>query len=230
MKTTKYKFMPLLVMLYMTLMLTALVLVYKPLAIGSITTTCAGLVSPFNFVLGDIIAEIYGYNISKKILIYALICQFIFCLITTAIIQLPSPSTWHEQHAYDYVMHGFLKIYFSVVVGYFIANISNIYLITKWKALLQGKYFWLRSIGSSGIGELTYSIITAVTIFWGTMSGKELVSYVVMVCLFKFMGTIIFAFPANIITNVLKKIESTEIDKEEISFNPFQHKKAAIIN
>lgn len=115
-----FKFMPLLGMLYITLMLTALILIYKPFSIGFILTTCAGLISPFSFVLGDIIAEVYGYRIAKRILIFALICQFVFCLLITCFVQLPSPSDWKMQPYYNYVTHDFLKIYFSVVIGYFV--------------------------------------------------------------------------------------------------------------
>ncbi len=214
-----FKYMPLLGMLYITLMLAALVLIYKPFSVGFILTTCAGLISPFNFVLGDIIAEVYGYKIARRILIFALICQLVFCLLITYLSQLPSPETWKMQSYYDYVMNDFLKIYFSVVIGYFISNIINMRLITKWKILLKGKYFWLRSIGSSGIGEIVYSIITGVIIFAGTMPFNKLVTYVTMLFVFKLLATVIFAFPANLIANILKIVEGVKDNDVVIRFN-----------
>lgn len=204
-------------------MLAALVLIYKPISIGSLTTSAAALISPIVFVLGDVIAEVYGYSISKKVLIYALICQFIFCLLTTSLIHLPSPATWQEQHSFYYVMHGFLRTYFSVVIAYFVANIINLYLISKWKAILHGRYFWIRSIGASGIGETIYSVITGFIIFYGFVFGKELVIYVLMLCFFKYVGTTILAFPANLVTDILKKTEGVK-NCSTIDFNPFAGK------
>lgn len=210
-------------MIYITVMLLAMVFLHRPLTVGSYVTTCAGLVSPFCFVLNDIIAEIYGYHMAKKVLIYALLCEFIFCFGVVILNGMPGPSSWDGQDHYVYVTHGFLKVFFSVVIGYFISIVLNAYLLIKWKILLKGKFFWLRSIGSSGIAELIYSSITGLIIFYGDIPREQLLSYIIGMCLFKWIGTIILAVPATIFTNILKKIEYVE-SYDIKSINPLKEK------
>ena len=123
---------------------------------------------------------------------------------------MPFPATWEGSMNYSYVTHGYLTVFFSVALGFFLAIILNIYLITKWKVLLKGRYFWLRSIRSSGISEFIYSTITGFIIFYGNVQNKELFSYILGMCVLKWLGTIVFATPATILTNVLKKIENIE--------------------
>jgi len=98
-KKPQFIFLQPLSMIYITVMLLALMFIYRPLAIGSYVTTCAGLISPLVFVLGDVIAEIYGYQESKKVLIYALICEFIFCFGVKVLNAMPCPSRLHGKVA-----------------------------------------------------------------------------------------------------------------------------------
>jgi len=222
MKQASYKFKSLFAMLYITVMLSCLILVHKPVQIGAFTTSTAATVFPLWFVMGDIIAEIYGYSASRQMLWCALIAQFVFCIIISVFVHVPSPSSWLGQEHYTYLVHGFFRIYFSVVIGVIISGFLNIYFITKWKILLRGKYFWMRSIGASGIGELTYTIIVSLLVFAGTMSFAKLVEYTVISYLFKFIYTVVLAFPANLISNLLKRIEVVSLDEQGINFNPFK--------
>jgi uncharacterized integral membrane protein (TIGR00697 family) len=106
---------------------------------------------PLWFVLGDVIAEVYGYKAARHVIWMAIICQFIFALSCAILISFDSPDGWANQGAYNQVLGKLPRVafasFFAIVSGAFI----NAYAISKWKILLHGKYFWLRSLGASAV-------------------------------------------------------------------------------
>ena len=86
----------------------------------------------------------------------------------------------------------------------------NIYLLVKWKALLNGKYFWLRSMGSSIIGEIIYSILAVFLIAYHIYPSEDIVSMTLWACGLKALYTIIFAGPFNFIAFLLRKYEDID--------------------
>ncbi len=87
-------------MLYVSIMICNATLTNKWISFGKGFVFGGAFVSPMLFVLGDIIAEIFGYRISKVIIIVGFICQTIFAIIITVVLSTPAPSHWHEQHAF----------------------------------------------------------------------------------------------------------------------------------
>src|SRR3989339_702829 len=59
---------------------------------------------PLFFWLGCIITEIYGYAMYRKITWFAIFGQATYVLLLTIAIHLPSPSYWHHQEAYNFVI------------------------------------------------------------------------------------------------------------------------------
>jgi uncharacterized PurR-regulated membrane protein YhhQ (DUF165 family) len=100
----------------------------------------------------------------------------------------------------------------------------NIYLLSKWKIWLQGRYFWLRCFVSSAIGEIIVTIIADITAFWGTMSLTQFDHLVLSVYFFKVLYSLIATFPASWVTTFLKKYEGIDVYDYTTKFNPFSLK------
>jgi uncharacterized integral membrane protein (TIGR00697 family) len=156
----QYKAFPLLSMLYITIILAADVLIYKIAQCGSFTFTVGSLVTPFWFLMTDIIAEVYGYQLTRRLIWSGILCGFLFTMVCVPLIHLPSPASWQYQAAYDQVLGKLPRVLLGCIIGVVAGAFANTYLITKWKILTRGKYFWLRSIGSSGSGQLVFTIVT----------------------------------------------------------------------
>lgn len=176
----QYKCLAPLAMFYMTVKLITVLLIYKIVTIGSISTTAATIIIPLWFLIGDVIAEVYGYNISKQIIWAALLCQFIFAFICTILINLPSPANWALQGAYDHLLGNLPRVvtasFIAIVCGAFV----NAYMVAKWKVLLGGRLFWLRSLGASIIGEAVFVIISLCMEFIGVIPFQTLVQLILV--------------------------------------------------
>ena len=150
MQAKQYKYCTLIAMITTIILPCAAVVSYKTVAIGSSMICASSLLLPLWFVIGDITTEVYGYNISRKIFWSALLCYFIFTVFIVALINLPSPT---QRFAYSPIFDNLIYMVCSDIFAIIIGGFINTYLISKWKILIKGRYFWLRSIGASTIGE-----------------------------------------------------------------------------
>lgn len=217
-----YKYLTFLAMFYMTIKLSTVVLIYKIITIGSFTASASTLVIPFWFLTGDIIAEVYGYKIAKNTIWFALICQFIFSFICSGLINFSSPLFFQEQHAYAQVLGKLPRVatasFFAIVIG----ALANAYFILRWKILLKGKYFWLRSLGASSIGEFIFTFIAYITEFIDVIPFKDIMHLMMVSYVIKILLNPILIIPSSFIANMLKYLEGVDLNHESVNYNPFK--------
>lgn len=213
--------------LYTTLQLLAIIIVGKLVSTPFGTVSAGSIVAPFWFLTNDMIAEIYGYKISRMVFWSAMIAELIFSLSAIIILQFPSPKAWLGASAFQLVLGHLPLIYFAQLLAIIFAWYFNTKLLLKWKLRMKGGFFWLRSIGSSTIGEIIFSLIAASIIMSGMMSHwQNQSSYMLVIhlvtwsVLLKVTFTAIFTIPASIIISTLKNMG---IERDvNIKLNPFR--------
>ncbi len=219
-----FKNLSLLAILTATVMQISLIVAYKPVMFGEILLPGGVIGFPLVFTIGDVIAEVYGYRLARRILWETLASCALFTFAIAAIIKLPSPTSWHFQLAYDTVFGHLLRIFLAVFGGIIISSFANIYLLSKWKIYLKGKYFWARSFFASAVGELIVTLIADLTAFLGTMPFKEFTHMVLSVYLVKLVYSLLAAILASYAVVFLKRHEGIDAYDYGINFNPFSLK------
>jgi|GEM_PF-6647042 len=214
-----YKLLVLLAILCATFLHLSLLFQSDLVAIRTIYVSATIFVYPFTCITLDIIAEVYGYRFAKQTLWATVVANLIFGLLAALSAKLPSPSFWtHYDKAYDYAMSPMFRTVFvglgSIIIGQFI----NIYIITKLRVLIQGRFFALRSIASSMVGD-TLTVVIALTLnFLARMPAGNIATIIVSELLFMYTFAILLSLPANMLTHWLKKSEPALTG---VDFNPF---------
>lgn len=222
---TQCKYIYFLTMLYITLMLLTSIIGFKIIIMPYGEMSAASLFSPFWFLLGDIIAEVYGYKISMRLFFCAITCELIFAALSCIAIHLPSPADWQNQGAYNLIIGSLPKIYLWQTVGVFISWIFNAFILTRWKFTLRGKHFWFRSLITSGLAETLFSVISVSLTVLGSVKNENISSIVLWSFSLKLLFTAIFSYPINLIANWLKKSENIDVYDNIPNMNPFRVKK-----
>lgn len=226
-----YKYLVFFSMLYMSIMICNAILTNRYVSLNKDIFVLGGtLTSPLIFILGDIIAEIFGYRISKQIIYCGFACQSLFALICELIIRAPYPLIFKDYEAYFCVYNQIFYIVMSSFLAFIISNIFNVFIITKWKVLLQGRYFWLRSIGSSTIAEGLYSALAILMMEIGFIPLNNIWKVILISYLIKLTYSIIFAAPGNLIVNYIKRKAKIDIYDCPINYNPFKTNKLLLQN
>lgn len=228
-----YRYLPYLTSLYCFFFILPSLLLKKMMAIpyfGVIPVSI--LFTGTYFMLLDIITEVYGMREARKVLFSALVSYTFFVFIMQGVIAIPSPqaykvlwSTTQDKNAYEYIFSNLYLVWVSVVICALFANSFNIIFLSKWKILLHGKYFWLRSVCTSFFAALFYSVISNLFSF-GFFMGISKIAYFIELVLVsvsaKLITLIFFAYPASFVCAFLKKKENIDVYDFELSFNPFK--------
>lgn len=209
-------------MINITISLAADVVAYKLVHLGPALLPGAPLIFPITYIIGDIVAEVYGYVVAKKIIWITLICELFFAIAIKLIIHLPSPSFWHQQASYNEVVDPILRFVLAGIVAVISSSFVNVYLLSKWKVWMKGHYFWLRSIGSSAIACLILVLVTILLGFSDNQSWSALIYIIFSVYSVEVLYAIIGAWPASIIVGYLKLEEQLDVYDTETKFNPFK--------
>lgn len=219
---SNYKHLTLLSMLYMTIKLITVLLIYKVIVIGYFSATASTLIMPFWFFLGDVITEVYGYEITRQLIWIAIFCQFVFALVCAEMIRLPSPAMWAHQAAYDQVLGKLPRVAFASFLAIVCGAFINAYALAKWKILYKGKSFWKRSLGSSAIGEIIFTMIAYLIEFAGVVPTLNLMQLMAISVGVKLILSPFLVIPATLIASALKKSEGIDVYDHHTDFNPFK--------
>lgn len=207
----QYKYFYLLAMIYTTIMVAATTVAYKVVEIGAFAATSASLIFPMTFTLGSIISEVYGYEISKKLIFASMFCGLLFAAIVNSCIYLPSPAEWSGQAAFTATLGHTFRFAVAGTLGSLIGSYVNVFAVTRWKALLKGKWFPLRSFGASTIGEFFLVSITTLLSFWGTLPDHMVFKMFLFAYFSKILYSSLLLWPAAIAAAALKKLEGIDV-------------------
>lgn len=221
-----YRYLIFFSMLYMSVMICNAILTNRYISLSKDIFVLGGtLTSPLIFILGDIVAEIFGYKAAKQMIWSGFTCQVIFAIICGLVARAAYPVFFKNYYAYSFVFDQLLYIVMSSFIAFIVSGLINIYIITKWKVFLQGRYFWLRSLGSSTIAEALYSAIAILMMEIGFIPLANIWKVILISYLIKVTYSIIFSWPGNLIVNYIKSTEKIDVYDFPSNYNPFKKNK-----
>lgn len=208
-------------MLFITIFIVCESTAFRMTTLFGTTVPVSGLIIPVVFSLGDLIADVYGYHISRKLIWNALICQFIFGIVITIAVNLPSPANdnvnYHYSEAFNHIIRTNLTSCLSVSSGMF----TNAFLMSKIKIWMNGKRFWMRTILSSSISEFVLCFVAYTTLYFGLKTPIEIWYIILSVWYYKLIFAICAAPVVSIIATKVKKIEKSDVFDLNVNYNPF---------
>jgi queuosine precursor transporter len=178
---------------------------------------------PISYLFGDILTEVYGYARSRKV-IWAGFGALIFAsLMAYVITSLPNaPTMSAEQRSAIYAIFGQTpRIVAASLLAFWMGEFVNSFVLAKMKLLSAGKFLWMRTIGSTVMGEIADSLIFYPVAFYGTWSNEQLISVMIGNYFIKVLWEV-FATPFTyLIVNFLKNAEHEDYFDRDTDFNPF---------
>lgn len=183
---------------------------------------------PISYIFGDILTEVYGYKRSRRVIWVGFFCLGLSALIFGIVRVLPGESAWEQyagQNAYDVILGGMSSggIVLASLFGYWAGEFTNSFILAKIKIITRGKWLWMRTIGSTVVGELVDTVIFVVTasvfnVFpWGLFISLTLTNY-----LFKCGVEALMTPVTYLVVGVLKKYEKEDYYDRDTNFTPFQ--------
>ena len=137
------------------------------------------LIFPFAYMLGDVLTEIWGFKTARKVIFLCFICNAIFMGATALAVLVPHPDYLAETAvAYNTVFAYMPRIVAASLCAFLVGELTNSWLMIKIRELTGRRLLWVRTIGSSVVGQLLDSLIFCVIAFAGVVTARDLIAMI----------------------------------------------------
>ena len=172
----------------------------------SFTLPCGVIIFPVIYIVNDVLAECYGYQKARRIILLGFFMNLIAVICYNITIWLPAPSFFEGNEAFSIVLGSTFRLLIASFAAYIVGSLLNAKLMVYLKSKSEEKLFF-RCIFSTLIGEGCDALIFITIGFWGLMPVSALVMMIVVQALFKTIYEII-VYPLTKI--VISKVKSLD--------------------
>ena len=136
----------------------------------------------------------------------------------------PSPNEPFNvqlQPALELVFGGTWRIALASMIGYWVGDFANSYVMAKMKLWTRGRWLWTRTIGSTLVGEGLDSVVFYPIAFAGIWKGQTLLEVIAFNWTMKVSVEILFTPVTYAVVGFLKRREGVDTYDPHTHFTPF---------
>lgn len=164
--------------LFVTCLLTANTIAAKLVTIGGLTLTAGIVIFPISYVLGDVLTEVWGYAATRRVIWLGFACNALLVAAVWLGGELPAAPFWKGQPAYEEILGHAPRILLASFVAYLIGEFANAFVLARLKIATGGRWLWIRTIGSTVVGQGLDSVVFVTLAFAGSVPAVALAGIV----------------------------------------------------
>jgi uncharacterized integral membrane protein (TIGR00697 family) len=200
-----YRLFPALTGFFVTCLIVSNIIAIKPIALGPFFLPSAIVIFPVSYILGDILAEVYGYRRARQVIWIGFACNALsVAAIYLSLLMPPAPfwalgpfsSPEKSQEAYTAIFAFIPRLLIASFIAYLAGEFLNAFAMAKIKVAMKGRHLWVRTSS-----VLSTMIVTQ----WLTKS------------LYEALLTPL----TYIAVRYIKKVEGEDVYDFDTNFNPF---------
>ena len=175
------------------------------------------LLFPLSYIIGDILTEVYGFRASRRVIWSGSGALLFTALVFAALGSLPGEGLWEQEvggHSFKGVLGGISSggIVLASLAAYLCGEFSNSFILAILKIKTGGRWLWLRTIGSTLVGEALDSLIFVAIATWLAVFPKEIFwNLVITNYLFKCAIEVACTPATYAVVGFLKKAENIDV-------------------
>lgn len=215
-----YKYLDTIIFLNITMMAIVSVISGKIIQLSVFSLSAASLCIPITYIFGDVFTEVYGYKQARRanwILIFSTILSAIFFQLA---VWLPAAPGFTANEAYSIVLGQVPRTVIGNWIALFGGQFVNDYILAKMKLLTKGKHLWMRTIGSTILGQATDTTLFYTIALYNIIPSGLLIKSILSAWFIKVIIEVIMTPVTYRIINKLKKTENEDYYDKDTNFNP----------
>nr|WP_240510765.1 MULTISPECIES: queuosine precursor transporter [Corynebacterium] len=178
---------PILLAVFCAVFLISNITAQKGVALGPLLTDGAFFLFPLSYVIGDVLAEVYGFKAARRAVFTGFGIAILAVVSFYIAIWLPAADFYDAQDTFASVLGLVPQIVAASLAGYVVGQLSNAWVLQKMKDRFGTGNLWARLIGSTVVGEfvdtLLFCAIAASVI--GISTAGDFINYVLVGFLWK---------------------------------------------
>ena len=193
----------------------------KLFTVAGISLTGGVIIFPVSYIINDCLVEVYGYRKSRLVIWSGFVMNFFVVALGLIAVQLPAAPFWEGEAHFNFVFGMAPRIVVGSLLAFLVGSFLNAYVMSKMKLRNQGRYFSLRAIASTLVGETADSLIFFPIAFWGLIGVKELAGMMAAQIVLKSLYEVL-VLPLTIrVVKAVKRMEDTDVYDEGVSYSIF---------
>jgi uncharacterized integral membrane protein (TIGR00697 family) len=195
--------------------------------LGTVTFGAGVLFFPISYIFGDILTEVYGYARDRRVVWAGFGALAFASVMSFVVIRLPASDSAFMQ-SYQGHLEGVFGNTWRIAAGSMIAfwcgSFANSFVLAKMKVRSDGKRLWMRTIGSTLVGELIDSALFYVIAFYGIWATGDVIKVACAQYLLKSGWETVMTPVTYRIVAFLKRVEHEDYYDRDTNFTPFSLK------
>jgi len=225
----RYRWLPAITAVFVTSLIVSNIIAVKLFSAGPILLTVAIIIFPISYIFGDVLTEVYGYARARQVIWIGFFCNLMAVLVIWISIQLPPAPFWSAgvfgspeaaQQAYEAILGFAPRLLAASFIAYLFGEFLNSYVLARMKIATNGRYLWMRTIGSTLVGQLVDTGIFIILAFIGTIPLHELWKLIVAQWLIKSAYEAAATPLTYLVVGYLKRAENEDHYDRRTNFNP----------
>src|SRR5215216_3324076 len=175
---------------------------------GGIFTDGGALLFPLTYILGDVLAEVYGMRQARRAIWVGFGLAALASITFLAVGAAPPGPGYENQEAFVAVLGFVPRIVIASLCGYLAGQLLNAYVLVKIKNLTLERRMWARLVGSTAVGQFADTALFAIIAFVGVFpTWSSLISFTVTGYIYKVLVEVIFLPVTYAVISAIKKRE-----------------------
>jgi uncharacterized integral membrane protein (TIGR00697 family) len=208
------------VAVFVTCLITANITAVKLFNLFGLILPAAIFIFPISYITGDVLTEVYGYSRTRRVIWLGFFCNFIVVLFVWIGQILPPAVFWDGQAAYVRILGYTPRLLVASFLAYLVGEFANAFVLAKLKIATRGRWLWLRTIGSTVVGQGLDSAIFITLAFAGAIPSRGLMNAIITQWLAKSIYEALVTPLTYVVVNFLKRKEGIDVYDRQTKFNP----------
>ena len=225
-----YRWFSFLTALFVVTLVTSNIIAVKVVRIFGLFLPAAVILFPITYIFGDVLTEVYGFKRARQVIWTGFFCNLVVVAAIWIGGLLPAAPFWAAggfstpqtaQQAYQAILGFTPRLLLASFTAYLVGEFLNSFVLARLKVRMKGRFLWVRTIGSTIVGEGADSAIFITIAFWGILSPGNVLLTIFSQWIFKVVYETIATPLTYLVVNTLKKAEQEDYFDRETNFNPF---------
>jgi len=225
-----YRWLPFIAALFVTTLIISNIFAVKLVDLFGLFVPAAVILFPIAYIFGDILTEVYGYARARQVIWTGFFCNLIAVAAIWIGGLLPAAPFWSAgsfaspqgaEQAYQAILGFTPRLLLSSFLAYLVGEFLNSFVLAKLKLRTAGRFLWVRTIGSTLIGQGADSAVFISAAFGGIIPQSGLLQAILSQWFLKTAYETVATPFTYLIVNFLKRVEGEDFYDRETDFNPF---------
>ena len=214
------RWLPLLTGLFVTALVISNIIAVKLVIIGPLVLPVAVILFPVSYILADVLTEVYGYAAARRVIWIGFLCNLLAVAAMLIGGRIPAAPFWQAQEAYDAILGFSGRLLVASFLAYLGGEFLNSFVLAKLKLRTGGRHLWLRTIGSTLVGQGLDSAVFITVAFAGVLPAAAVLTAVLSQWLVKVLYEAAATPLTYLVVRFLKGAEGVDHYDRDTRFNP----------